>query len=212
MNQDQWTRYLAHFEVHEDKKVQDIDVRMIVHDVEGEVSLTDLQLQEGGTSTGHSIANREMLKREQGSGGRQVRQRHYNAVIRGEKTIGIPNRALPSEENVLEHRVTGGMDYTIRPSQGVPSEGLLFSHFHRTRTFTTQRVLEAEDVLRFKATTREVSVNGNPIHQYSGAFHTVPGMFGKFHVQLKSTQNPGEWTGSGYLLCEVDTWLQGHRW
>lgn len=207
-----WTRYFRSFDIQPDKKVQEIDVRMVVEDCEGKINFSDLQLQGGMPGTGHMIANQELLSRETIAGNR-ITKRHFNAVIRGAKVIGIPNRALPDEERHLEDRVTGGMDYTLLASSHLAAEGVSFSHFHRTRTFVLKHPLRAGSRLEFKATTRHIAVDSQPTSQFTGFYHTIPGMFGKFHVDLKTERDKEEeWTGSGYLLCEVDTWLKGEKW
>lgn len=212
MNRELWTRYFQTFTVQPEKKVQEIDVRMIAEDCQGEVYFSDLQLQEGMPSTGHMLANQELLRREYVAG-ELIEKRHFNAVLRGSKIIGVPNRALPDEEQHLEERVTGGMDYTLRATSHLPPEGVVLSHFQRTRTFRLKRELRAGSSLEFKATLRRVAIDDQQIAQFSGFFHTIPGTLGKFHVDLKTARDQeSDWTGSGYLLCEVDTWLKGEKW
>ncbi|GAA0360897.1 hypothetical protein [Bacillus horti] len=217
MQNDLWTRYFRTFDILPDKAVQEVDIRLVMEDCEGELNFSDLQLQEGGTSTGHILANREMLSREYTSGEDSTPEplikRHFNAVIRGAKVLGIPNRALPAEEQYIDSRVTGGMDYTLLSTSPHPSRGVSFAHFHRTRTFILERPLQASSLLEFKASSRIVAVNRELTSQFTGFYHTIPGLFGKFHVDLKRSGDAEHiWTGSGYMLCEVDTWLKGEKW
>lgn len=212
VNKDLWTRYFQSFELQDNKKIEELDVSLVVEDCEGEIFFSDLQLQEGMTSTGHMLANQELLSREY-VGDQMVVKRHFNAVIRGSKVIGVPNRALPAEEKHIEDRVTGGMDYSLLATSDLPNGGVTLAHFQYTRTFILQQPLRSGERLEFKATSRRVAVNDQETALFTGFYHTIPGLFGRFHVDLKTAKDQAaERTGSGYLLCEVDTWLKGEKW
>lgn len=191
------------------KRVTGVDFSFVMEDTTGTLHVTDLQLQEDSSASGFVPANQQMLTRETDSSGNVLQKRHFNAVIRRKKTIGIPNRALPRDEQHLQDRVTGGMDFTFRPTQDVPP-GLHFAHYFETRTFDLQDALKAGDVFEFKATTRTVAVNNAATNHYDGFYLLVPAILGKYNVAVQNTTDTdGIFHGSGYLLCEADTWLRG---
>jgi len=206
-----WPRYFGtvYAEDPKQKRVSEVDFKFVLKDAVGTIHVTDLQLQEGSSISGFVPANQEMLKRETDSSGTAIENRHFNVVIRGEKTIGVPNRALPSEEQDLQDRVSGGMDFTFHPTQDVPS-GLHFAHYFETRTFDLQQSLKAGDLFEFKATTRTIAVNSASTKNYEGFFLLVPAILGKYNVAVQNnTDAEGSYHGSGYLLCEADTWIRG---
>lgn len=212
-------RYLATVETAEGKKVSSIEVRLVVEDMQGTFWFTDLTFQEGRWATGHVPATQEILKRERDAGGNPIQYRHFNVVVRGAKIIAVPNRASVYEETDITKRVTGGMDFTFWPTQSLPSGALRFSHQYRTRTFRLNEPLAAGDEFRFWASRRKVQINSRDTRNYSGFYHTIPAGFGRFNVEMidPSTETTDPITGtttakpigSGYLLCEVDTWLKG---
>lgn len=201
-------RYLATVEVAEGKKVSSIEIRLVVEDMQGTFWFTDLMFQEGRWATGQLPATQEMLKRERDAGGNPIQYRHFNVVVRGAKIIAVPNRASVYEETDITKRVTGGMDFTFWPTQALPSGALRFSHQYRTRTFQLKEPLKAGDEFRFWASRLKVQINGQDTRNYSGFYHTIPAGFGRFNVEMIDpvTDEP---MGSGYLLCEVETWLLG---
>lgn len=206
-----WPRYFGtvYSKDSKQKRVSEVDFKFILEDATGTIHVTDLQLQEASSISGFVPANQEMLKREKDSSGNPILKRHFNAVIRGEKAIGVPNRALPSDEQYLQDRVTGGMDFTFHPTQDAPP-GLHFAHYFETRTFDLQDALNVGDVFELKATTRTIAVNSAATKNYEGYFLLVPAILGKYNVAVQNkTDAKGDFHGSGYLLCEADTWVTG---
>ena len=204
-----WVRLLGTVETAKGKQVEWLEVHWVVEDAAGTVWVTDLQLQDGRFLTGHVPHNQEMLEREKDPAtGQPIRYRHFNAVIRGQKMIAVPNRAAVQNEVDFNLRVPGGMDFTFWPSQDLPGGALRFAHQYRTRRFILYEPLAAGDEFRFWASRLEVSVNGVRTRNYSGLYHVCPPGFGRFHVEMLDPAT-GKPVGSGVLLCEVDTWLRG---
>lgn len=204
-----WSRYFGSIQVEPGKNVRQVKVTFIAEDTTGIIRCTDLQLQAGATGTGYMPAYREFLKRERDGDGTIVRKRHFNVVIRGKKTIAVPNRALPRNEAHLKDRVTGGMDFTFRPSQET-SPTLYVSNDVETRRFYLFDPLQSGDIFEYKATDRTIRTNGEATANVDGPYQTVPAVLGKYIVAVPNTEDQdGEYHGSGYLLCEADTWLKG---
>lgn len=195
-----WKRYFA--VVKPKKHVQTLEIRFIVADVETELRITDIMLQDGTHLTGYVPANIEILKREPG-----VTFRHFNIVIRGRATVTVFNRA-PVDQDDVTKRVTGGLDYTIRPLQDLPAGALRLNHLYKTRTFKLNKELEAGDELYFSASKQQVEINGVPTTDWEGHYHTIPAGYGRYETELvdPATEEPG---GAAYVLFEVDTWLKG---
>lgn len=195
-----WKRYFAGFTPK--KRVVSAEVKFIVQDVEADIRITDIMFQDGAHITGYVPANIELLKREQG-----VIFRHFNAVIRGRALITVFNRA-PVDQDDLKKRVTGGLNYTVRPMWDLPAGAVRLHHQYRTRTFKLNQALKAGDELSFSATKRAVAINGRGIQAWEGYYHTIPGGVGRYEVELvdPETEKP---KGGAYVVFEVDTWLKG---
>ena len=181
------------------KKVDHIDIIVKAEDVTGDINLTDLQFQDGMWSTGYVPASEEMLKRETDGPGIVILTRHTNVVIRGKKTINVPNWSSGDTEQILQNRVTGGMGFKFEATSAVPGNVLQYSHEYRTRTFILHEPLNPGDVFDFYAHTRTVTINGVKTGNYFGFYHTCPGRMGRFNVEATT----------GLLLCEPDAWLKG---
>jgi len=195
-----WKRYFAGFTPK--KRVVSAEVKFIVQDVEADIRITDIMFQDGVHLTGYVPANVELLKREPG-----VTFRRFNAVIRGRALVTVFNRA-PVDQDDLTKRVTGGLDYRVRPMWNLPAGAVQLYHQYRTRSFKLKQALKAGDELYFSATRRMVAVNGVAIRAWEGHFHTIPGGHGRYEIELvdPETENPA---GAAYVLFEVDTWLKG---
>ncbi len=193
-----FTRYFYTVEPEANKKVKSIDFKLVARDFEGRIHVTDIMLQEGRMPSGYVPANKEMLKRERDANGNIVAKRHFNAVIRRKKNLGVFNRARVSEEGDLSARVTGGLDYTLNVSK---DSSLSLSTLYGTRKFTLKDPLKKGDLFEFHATSRVVKINGVAKRNYSGTYHLIPGVLGLYTIDLGQ--------GAGHLLLEVDTWLKG---
>lgn len=204
---DIWTKYFFTFPVNPERKVKLIDYQFVVADCKGTVHVTDLQFQIGRMATGHIPANKELLKRGRDLQANPIERRHYNGVIRGKKTIAVPNREKVSSEIDFSKRVTGGIDFSLTTTQKTSNDGVYFSHQYGQREMIVHPSLSAGDQVLFSATKRQVRINGIDTTKYTGKFHTCPAGFGIYHVSLTNEQK--ELHGSGQLLCEVDMWLKG---
>ncbi|WP_091837201.1 hypothetical protein [Marininema halotolerans] len=204
---DRWTRYFITFSVDAKRKVQAMDYRYLVSDCEGSVHVTDLMLQIGGAPAGYIPANQELLKRDRDQEDHPITRRHFNGVIRGEKTIAVPNREKVDQEKDLSKRVTGGIDFYLTPTQATSSDGVHFAHQYGQRVMAIHPALVANSELECSASKRQVTIDGAFTSQYSGKFHTCPAGFGIYHLTLLNNQ--GKQHGSGKLRCEVDMWLKG---
>lgn len=203
-----WKRYFAGFSPK--KRVVSAEVRFIVQDVEADIRITDIMLQDGTHLTGYVPANIEILKREPG-----VTFRHFNIVIRGKAAVTVFNRA-PVDQDDITKRVTGGLDYTIRPLQDLPAGALRLNHLYKTRTFKLNKELKAGDELYFSASKRQVEINGVPTTDWEGFYHTIPARFGRYEIEMIDPATEDEFNpevakpiGAAYVLFEVDTWLKG---
>lgn len=204
---DFWTRYFFTFPVQSKRKVEKMDVRLVLTDCEGTVYMTDLMFQAGKMPAGYVPATREFLKRDRDQSEQIIQKRHYNGVIRGEKTIAIPNRAKVDEEKDWTQRVTGGIDFYLTATKAIGKEGVQFSHQYSQREMKLYIPLKANDQLEFSATKRQVNINGEPTIDFTGLFHTCPAGFGIFQVSLLDPIEKKR--GAGKLCAEVDMWLKG---
>ncbi|WP_228378980.1 MULTISPECIES: hypothetical protein [Thermoanaerobacter] len=203
-----WKQYFA--VVKPKKHVQTLEIRFIVADVETELRITDIMLQDGAFLTGYVPTSKEMLKREPG-----IVYRHFNAVVRGNAIVAVPNRAAVDQDDITK-RVTGGLDYTIRPLQDLPAGALRLNHLYKTRTFKLNKELKAGDELYFSASKRQVEINGVPTTDWEGFYHTIPAGFGRYEIEMIDPATEDEFNpevakpiGAAYVLFEVDTWLKG---
>jgi len=134
MDKDMFTRYLTIFRHYNDKKVEEIEFKLVAENVEqGELRVTDVQLQEGSEVTGTVPATQDILKlvrftidettnrvstRENVYKGQEPRifndltHRFFNVVGRGFETIAVPN---VYHEDVREDILTTGLDLTLIP-------------------------------------------------------------------------------------------------
>jgi len=199
-----WTRYFSRFQVDKNKSVHSLCITIVNDNTEGKVSFTDIMLQEGDLTSGYMTSNKEMLAKEV-INNEEIAIRHFNAVIRGKQSLGIPNRALPVEEVNLNARTTGGMDFTIYATSYLPPEGVKVDQYYGTRPFYLRRELNQGDTFQYKASRRELLINDQRINQSDVKYQQIPAISGKFNIELQQEGRPG----SGYVLCEVETWLKG---
>lgn len=210
MNMDKkeiWTKYFVTLPIDKKRKVKNMDYRFLMTDCTGSVHVTDLMFQLGRMANGYIPANKELLKRDRDSQENVIRTKHYNGVIRGKRTIAVPNRARVSEEKDLSKRVTGGIDFYLSTTQATSTNGVQFAHQYGQREMIIHPVLGRDEQVVCSATKRQVIINGSRTQEYTGKFHTCPAGFGIYHLSLSNEK--GEWHGSGMLRCEVDMWLKG---
>lgn len=189
------------------KRVSSLKIKAVVEDVTGEVYLTDVQVQGGARLSGYHTNTKEMLRKLR-EDGLPAAPKHFNAVIRGRKTIVIPNRGEYLKVALDAPVVTAPIDFTLWAKQAIAA-GLEFSHFYRTRRFTYLAALAAGDKLEFLATTWQVKHNDviklNKL-DYVGLFHECPAGDTRFNVDLiqeTSTERPQP---SARFLVEIQEW------
>lgn len=204
---EKWTKYFVTLPVDSKRKVKNMDYRLLMTDCTGSIYVTDLLFQLGRMASGYIPANKELLKRDQDLLGNVIQTKHYNGVIRGKRTIAVPNRAKVSDEKDLSKRVTGGIDFYLSTTQATSTNGMQISHQYRQRDMIIHPALSSDEQIVCSAIKRQVTINGVQTQEYTGKFHTCPAGFGIYHLALSDKK--GEWHGSGIVRCEVDMWLKG---
>lgn len=164
------------------KKVARVDVKAIVQNATGVVTLTDLMFQDGAQLSGHMPATREMLQKLR-QDGQPAAPKHFNAVVRGRETLIIPNRGSYWRVPVGTPVVTTSIDFTVLAKTAVPV-GMQFSHFHRTRRLRYGNALAAGDVFEFLASQRKVAHNGVLTRNYTGFYHQCAAGNSRFNIDL----------------------------
>lgn len=133
MDKDDFTRYFTVFNHYSDKKVKSIELKLSSENVvNGEIFITDIQLQEGDQATGTVPNTREFFKKvysnidethnatsyeniyegDQPLVFRNMKKRFFNVMGRGFETITIPN---VFHENYRVPILTTGLDLTLYP-------------------------------------------------------------------------------------------------
>ena len=188
----EWVRFFQRVPTEKGKRVVRVDVKLVANDFSGDIWFTDVMFQDGATLTGYVPAAREMHLRRRDASGNIVTKRHYNAVLRGQNALVVPNRGS----------ITTAMDITLWPQDSLPSGSVVMSHGWRTRTFTINEPLSPGDEYRFYASTRTVAKNGVPTSKYSGFYFQCPCGDAKFNIDL-----PGK--ASARALLEFEEWDRG---
>jgi len=135
----------------------------------GTVWITDIVTQEGWYTTAHLPNTREMFLKTRD--GEIIRQpRFFNAVIRGNKTIVLPNLG----------ETTTGLDYTIYAYGDVPE--LKLAHYPHARQTIIKDALADGDIYKLHASTRHISKNDVPTHSVWGLFHHIAAGDVRFNV------------------------------
>lgn len=132
MDKDEFTRFLTVYKHYSEKKVESVELKLVADNVEqGEINVTDLQLQEGSQTTGDIPATRDILKNERFSIDESInavndneniykgdspkkfddmKHRFFNVMGRGFETIAIPNIF---HEDYRKEILTTGLDLTL---------------------------------------------------------------------------------------------------
>ena len=186
------------------KKVARLDIRATVQDATGTVSLTDLMLQEGAQLSGHLPATREMLRKLR-ENGQPAAPKHFNAIVRGRKTLVIPNRGAYWSVELGTPVVTTAIDFTALAKTAVPA-GMRFSHFHRTRQLAYGNALAVGDTFEFLASKRHVAHNGTPTRYYTGFYHQCAAGNSRFNVDLMTEGATIRPQPAVRLLVEIQEW------
>ncbi|MGV8164656.1 MAG: hypothetical protein ACLKAK_07350 [Alkaliphilus sp.] len=165
------------------KRVSHLEVKAIVNDAVGTVSLTDIMVQEGTQLSGYWTETREMLRKLR-EDGLPAPSKHFNAIVRGRQTLVIPNRGVYwkviADNPVV---VTTAIDFTTLARTSIPV-GMQISHFYRTRHLWYASALVPGDIFEFLASTRRVAHNGVLTLNYSGFYHQIAAGNSRFNIDL----------------------------
>ncbi|MED4126302.1 hypothetical protein P4641_20360 [Halalkalibacterium halodurans] len=134
MEKQDWTRFFTEVEVEEGKKVDSIDFSFVAEGFDGEIHVTDFQLQGGEQVTGtvphiseilahkycvldetaviHTVADPKEVRGQQPQVFEGVKNRFYNIMGRGHEAITIPNIF---ETRFDQPTVTTVLDLTLKP-------------------------------------------------------------------------------------------------
>jgi len=160
-------RYLFRFAPEKEKRVASIRVDALMSDAAGSFSFTDVMLQEGRHLTGYTQNTKEMLQklRENGS---PAQPKHYNAVVRGAKTLIVPNRGAYWAVELGAVIVPTALDFRIRAKENL-SRGIALGQNRLTRLFYFPGELASNQELEVIGTDRQVLQNSSPV-QFKGRF------------------------------------------
>lgn len=189
------------------KRVLSIKCKAVLQDVAGEINLTDLIVQDGIKSAGY-ITNTEEMLRKLREDGQPTIQKFFNAVVRGRKTIIVPNRGEYLKIALDAPVVTAPIDFTLWAKQNI-GENLKISHFYRTRIFTYLNSLEAGNKLEFLAMDWQVKHNDvvkTKLVDYEGLFHECPAGDSRFNIDLISEESTQRSQPSVRVLIDIQEW------
>lgn len=187
-----------------EKSVTRIDVRAVVQNATGTVTLTDLMLQDGAQLTGHVPATREMLMKLR-EDGQPAAPKHFNALIRGRQTLIIPNRGAYWSVPMGTPVVTTAIDFTVMARTSIPA-GMGLSHGYRTRQLVYDSSLAQGDVVEFLASRHRVTHNGVPTRHYAGVHHQIAAGNARFNVDLLTEGAPDRPQPAARVLIEIQEW------
>jgi len=125
-------------------------------------------LQDGEQLTGYSQNTKEMLQKLRESGS-PAPLKHFNAVIRGRRTLIIPNRGaywLVEPEAVI---VPTALDFHIRAKESL-TRGIALWQDQLTRAFSFPEELARNQELEVIGTGRRVLKNGTLTQGFRGDF------------------------------------------
>jgi len=162
---DNYLRYARSAMAMSGGKVKKITVKLKIKDCTGILKVTDLMLQAGKVLTGWTCNTQEMLLRHRIDGINVDPPEHYNALLRGQNLIIIPNTG----------EATTGIDFKITALNPTTGAINLATHY-KTRAFNYPGLLQVGGTLEMKAATHDVLVGGmKATHEdYSGVPMTSP--------------------------------------
>lgn len=200
-------RYFYRLEPEEEKKVDSIEIRATISDAVGSFSFTDIMLQEGSHLTGYSQNTREMLQklREDGS---PATPKHYNAVVRGTKTIITPNRGAYWAVEPEAVIAPTALDFHIRAKENLP-RGIALGQDRLMRIFYFPGELAGNQELQIIGTDRQVLFNGAPAQSFRGQFLYAAWGNPRFPVTLLGLEEEQEALRpepSTRVLIELQEW------
>jgi len=166
-----WKRYFKTIEnIHKDKKVDNINLALVMENATGNVFYTDLQLQAGQFVTAWVHKTNEIIEWWEDN-----QHRYYNAVVRGEKQLYVPNDGdTEGFANWTVHADTDMDTPADVQNEYYGSSSLEFGQMYRTRNIRITRPLKAGDTLQFNANPRDVTLNGNHFEDYIGLYLGAP--------------------------------------
>jgi len=129
-----------------EKRVAAVVARPTVTDCTGRVWFTDLQVQEASTITGYHPQPGTMLAPP------TAPVKWHNGVVRGGETVIVFNPGT----------TTAGMDVYLYPTTAMPVESLEIAQGAGSHHCLFHEAPMADDEFAVKATTREVTRNGQP--------------------------------------------------
>ena len=200
-------RQLLTIPINRRKRVSWLQCKSVVNDVTGEVDITDLMLQDGAKLSGYMVNTKEMLRKLR-EYDLPAESKFFNAVIRGRKTVIIPNRGETIKVSPYAPVVTAPVNFTLWATQ-VLAAGIQFSHFYRTRIFNYLNALAAEDKLEFSATGWQVKHNDavkTKITDYNGLFFEIAAGDSHFNIDLISEESTERPQPSARILVDVQEW------
>ena len=161
-------RYLFRFAPEEGKRVASIRVDGVMSDAAGSFLFTDVMLQEGKHLTGYSQNTKEMLQKLRENGA-PAQPKHYNAVVRGAKTLIVPNRGAYWAVEPGAVIVPTALDFYLRAKENL-SKGIALGQDRLTRLFYFSQVLASNQELEIIGTARQVLFDGAPAQSFKGHF------------------------------------------
>lgn len=186
------------------KRVARVDVKAIVQNATGTVTLTDLMLQDGAQLSGHMPATREMLRKLR-EDSQPAAPKYFNAIVRGRQTLIIPNRGAYWSVPIGTPVVTTAIDFTVLAKTVVPA-GMRFSHFYRTRQLAYGNALQPGDVFEFMASQGRVTHNGTPTRYYTGFYHQCAAGNSRFNIDLMVDGATTRPQPTARVLIEIQEW------
>jgi len=171
---------------HPEKKVAKMDVSVIMDSTEGIINITDFMFQDGIFMTGWEHNTQEMLQPWT-----TTPKKHYNALVRGEKALYIPNSG----------DTMGYADWTITADTNLPRPksvenefrgrySLEFGNLYRTRNIRIRGDISAGDVFKFWGEDEVILKNDARFTKYTGFFLGAPAGDMYFLVSVPGEQAP----------------------
>jgi hypothetical protein len=188
-----WNRVAAIITPAPDKKVAHFDIKTVGGDFTGDISITDIMLQEGGVLAGYIPHLKEMHLRKRDTSNVIEPLKHFGIVLKGGTTcIIIPNTG----------DITTAIDFILYPFKPMAPGTVEFSHQYRQRWWIPAVQLNVGDVYEFRSSNRVVALNGIPNKAGVGTYLECAAGDSKFNIKLP----PGT---SARLEVEIVEWTKG---
>lgn len=160
-----YLRYLYTFDKHPTKRVDKINLYIRNNDTKGRMYITDIQLQEGKLLTGWVPKTEEMLKRKRDENGNIEPTKHFNALVREEANIIVPNRG----------NATTGLDWEATTEEETTGE-FNIGTFYETRVLTYKKIIKKGQVITAEAARHILRIDDEPVPftDYKGPQITAP--------------------------------------